>query len=175
MLTLTPIMVSRETLKETAVKNYPYVILVAVLVAAFSINAQANPRGPGIGMPGFGIPDPGMMLEHMADHLDLDGAQRATIENIVEAVRPEAEALRERFRANREALSALDASDPAYETTLNNLALSQGQLATEGVLLATRIRTEINAVLTDEQREKLERGKRRMKKRIERHFNNDAS
>jgi Spy/CpxP family protein refolding chaperone len=175
MLTLTPIMVSRENSKETAMKNYPYVILVAVLVAAFSINAQANPRGPGFGGPGFGIPDPAMMLEHMADHLDLDDSQRATIENIVEAVRPEAEALREQFRANREALHALDASDPAYETTLNNLAMSQGQLATEGVLLATRIRTEIHAVLTDEQLEKLERGKRRMKKRIEQRFGGDAS
>ena len=150
-------------------KNYPYVILVAVLVAAFSINAQANPRGHGIGVPGMGIPDPAMMIERMADHLDLDDAQRATIENIVDAVRPEAEALRERFHANHKALEELDPSDPAYETTLNNLALSQGQLATEGVLLATRVRTEIRAVLTDEQAAKLERGKSRMRKRIERY------
>ena len=150
-------------------KHTPYVVLVAVLVAAFAINAQANPRAQMFGGPGFGIPDPEIMIEHMADHLDLDDTQRASIENILEAVQPEAEALRERFRENREALHALDASDPAYDTTLNNLALSQGQLATEGVLLATRVRTEIHAVLTDEQVEKLERGKARMKKRIERY------
>ncbi len=156
-------------------KNTPYVVLVAVLIAAFSINAYANPRGHGFGGPGFGFPDPTLMIEHMADHLDLDDAQRATIGNILEAVRPEAEALREQFRANREALHALDTSDPAYETTLNNLAMSQGQLATEGILLATRIRTEIRAVLTDEQAEKLERGKERMKKRIQRRFGNDQS
>ncbi len=156
-------------------KNYPYVILVAVLVAAFSINAQANPRGPGFGGPGFGIPDPTMMIEHMADHLDLDDTQRATIGNIVEAVRPEAEALRERFRENREALRALDTSDPAYDVTLNNLALSQGQLATEAVLLSTRLRNEIQAVLTDEQIAKLERSRSRMKKRIQERFGGDAS
>lgn len=151
-------------------KTTSYVILVAVLAAAFSLSAQANPRMQAFGGPGFGIPDPEIMLEHMADYLDLDDAQRASIENILEAVRPEAEALRERFRENHEALHTLDAGDPAYETTLNNLALSQGQLATEGVLLATRVRTEIRAVLTDEQAQKLERGKARMKKRIRQRF-----
>ena len=156
-------------------KNTPYVLLVAVLVAAFSINASANPREHGFGGPGFGIPDPEVMVDRMADRLDLDDAQIATIENILVAVRPQAEDLRERFRANRQALHALDTSDPAYETTLNNLAISQGQLATEGILLATRVRTEIRAVLTDEQAEELERGRERMKKRIQRRFDDDQS
>ena len=108
------------------------------------------------------------MLEHMADYLDLDEAQRDTVENIVEAARPELEALREQVRANREALRALDATDPAYSTELDNIALSNGQLATEGTLLFTRLRVEIDAVLTEEQREKLARGKERMRQAFER-------
>ena len=106
------------------------------------------------------------MLEHMADHLDLDDTQRDAVNNIIEAAKPEIQALREKARANREALEALDASDAAYSTELNNIAISNGELATEGTLLFTRIRTEVHAVLTDEQIAKLERGKERMKKRF---------
>ena len=146
-------------------------VLALVSVAAFSTSAHAAPGGgPAalFGGPGAGFPGPGLMLEHMADHLDLDAAQRETVQNILEAARPEMQGQREQFRANREALHALDPSDPAYSTELNNIALSNGQLATEGTLLFTRVRSEINAVLTDEQREKLARGKERMRHAFER-------
>ena len=107
------------------------------------------------------------MLEHMADHLDLDDAQRERVQNILEAAKPEIEALRDQGRANREALNTLDPNDPAYSAALNDIAVSNGQLATEGTLLFTRIRTEVDAVLTEEQREKLARSKERMRKRFE--------
>ncbi len=153
-------------------KSYTIALLALVSVAAFSTNVAAEPQGRhGAlfgGGPGFGFGGPGLMLEHVADHLDLDDAQREQVQNILEAARPEMQALREQVRANRDALQALDTSDPAYSTELNNIALSNGQLATEGTLLFTRVRTEINAILTDEQREKLARGKERMREAFER-------
>ena len=137
------------------------VVLVAVLsTAVFATAAQAH-RGGSPGFLGGGFPGPGLMIEHMADHLDLDDAQRAEVENIVEAAKPEFEALREQARANREALESLTTDDPAYSAQLNDIAMSNGQLATEGTLLFTRVKSEINAVLTEEQREKLARGKER--------------
>ena len=148
-------------------KIHTIALLALVSMAALSTTAQAGPRG----MPGMmfgGGPGPGLMLEHMADPLDLDDAQRESVRNILEAAKPEIEALREQFRANREALDALDASDSAYSAELNNLAISNGQLATEGTLLFTRIRTEVHAVLTEEQREKLARSKERMRQAFER-------
>ena len=146
-------------------KKFSYALFAAMLVVVVPMTLQAHPGGPGFGMgAAAGIPDPELMIEHMADHLDLDESQRASVQSLLESVRPEAEALRAKAQANREALRALETSDPAYETTLNNIALSQGQLATEGTLLATRVRTELDAVLTDEQRAKLERGKMRMKR-----------
>ena len=148
-------------------KIHTIAMLALVSMTAFSAAAQAGPGG----MPGMmfgGGPGPGMMLEHMADHLDLDNAQRESVHNILEAARPEIEALRAQFRANREALEALDASDPAYSSELNSIAISNGQLATEGTLLFTRIRTEVHAVLTDEQLEKLARSKQRMREAFER-------
>ena len=153
-------------------KIYTVAVLALVSLAAFSSTVHAEfgggHRGPFGAGPGLGFGGPELMLEHMADHLDLDDAQRETVQNILEAARPEMEALREQFRANREALRTLDTSDPAYSTELNNIALSNGQLATDGTLLFTRVRTEISAVLTDEQREKLARGKERMRQAFER-------
>ena len=148
-------------------KKLTIALLAAVPLAMFSAAAFAERGGP-LGMLGGGpgFPGPGLKLEHMADHLDLDDAQRDAVNNILEAARPEIEALREKARANREALQALDANDAAYSTELNNIAISNGELATEGTLLFTRIRTEVHAVLTDEQIAKLERGKERMKKRF---------
>jgi len=152
-------------------KNLSYALLALAALTTFSASAQAGPHGRSgpmfDGGPGFGFPGPGMMLEHMADHLDLDDAQRDTISNIFEAAKPEVEALREQVRANREALDALDPNDAEYSTTLNNIATSNGQLATEGTLLFTRIRNEVHAVLTDEQREKLAQSKDRMRERFE--------
>ena len=148
-------------------KIHTIALLALVSMTALPAAAQAGPGG----MPGMmvgGGPGPGMMLEHMADHLDLDDAQRESVRNILEAARPEIEALRTQFRANRDALEALDASDPAYSAELNSIAASNGQLATEGTLLFTRIRTEVHAVLTDEQLEKLARSKQRMREAFER-------
>lgn len=145
------------------------VLLAALSLTAFSTSAYAHSGGPkgAFAGPGMDFGGPGMMLEHMADHLDLTDEQRDAVRNVLEASKPEAEALREQWRANREALEALDPDDAAYETELNNIALSNGELATRGTLLFTRVRTEIDAVLTDEQREKLERGKDRMRRHAE--------
>ena len=98
--------------------------------------------------PGFGLPHPGMITERMAERLRLDEAQRETVDNIMSAARPEMAALRERTRANHEALRTLGPADPE----VTNIALSNGELATEATLLFARIRGEIDAVLTDEQR-----------------------
>ena len=131
--------------------------LAGAVYAAPGFGPEPFPGGPG---------NPALMLEHMADHLDLDDAQRDAVNNILEAAKPEVQALREKVRSNREALEALDVNDAAYSAELNNIAISNGELATEATLLFTRIRTEVHAVLTDEQIAKLERGKERMKRRF---------
>ncbi len=153
-------------------KMYTVMLLAVVSTLALSTSANAEFGGGPRGLfgPGAGFPGPELMFEHIADHLELDDTQRESVQNILGAAKPELEALRDQARSNREALMALDTSDAAYSAEVNNIAISNGQLATEGTLLATRIRGEINAVLTDEQREKLARGKERMRKAAERRF-----
>ena len=157
-------------------KVLPIAFLAVLSMAALTSVAEAHrPGGPSAlfgGGPGGAFAGPGLMLEHIADHLDLDDAQRQAVTNILEAAKPEIEALREQVRANREALAALETDDPAYSAQINDIAISNGQLATEGTLLFTRVRSEVHAVLTDEQLEKLERGKERMRKAIERKIAN---
>ncbi len=145
-------------------------LLALVSTAMLTVTAYAEDgerrHGPGrhFGGPGFGMPLPEMMIERMAEHLDLDDAQYESVDNIMSAAKPELQALREKVRANHEALRELDASDPEVQ----NIAIANGELATEATLLFTRIRGEINAVLTDEQRAKLAERKERRKERFER-------
>jgi len=148
-------------------KTWNLIAAGLLLALTFSLDAQARPGG--FGGPGSAM-GPALMLEHMADHLDLTDTQRAELDNIIAAARPEAEALREQFRENREALASLDANDPATSAELNNLALSNGELATQGTLLAARVRSDVYAMLTEEQIEKLERSKERMQKRFAKRF-----
>ena len=149
-------------------KTLSAVLLAGALTLALSASAFADFGGPrggfGPGGPGFGGPE--LMLEHMADHLDLDDTQRTTVRNILEAARPEFQALREQARANRQALQSMDAGDPA----VNDIAVSNGELATQGTLLAHRVRSEVRAVLTDDQIEKLERSRDRMRDAAQRRF-----
>lgn len=152
---------------------FTIVLLAALSMAAFSTTVQAHRGGgPGGFGPGVGFPGPQLMVERMADHLDLDDTQREQVQNIVEAAKPEFEALRDKARANRDALKSLETADPAYSAELNELASSNGQLATEGTLLFTRVRSEIHAVLTEDQIEKLERGKDRRRQAFEKRSKN---
>lgn len=150
-------------------KSYQFAPLALLSLLALSLVAEAHP-GSGVkrsfGGPGAGFP--GKMLERMSEHLDLDETQRQSVENILEASKPEFEALRDRFKANRAALQALDPADASYSVNLEAAAAENGQLATEATLLRSRVRTEINAVLTEEQREKLARSKARFRDAFER-------
>ena len=148
----------------------PTMLLVGLLAIAVPVTGALAGGGFG-GGPMPGVPgDLEFMIERMADHLDLTDDQRVSIENILQAAKPEIEALRDQARANRDALEALDPSDPAYDSTLQNIAISNGELATAGTLLMVRVRGEAHAVLTEEQIAKLERGKARIKDRMRNRF-----
>ena len=152
------------------------VMIAAVLLPAFSGGVIAqddtgldSERGKRPGHhrgPGRGIDDPRMMLERMVQYLELDQVQQQTVAKIMDASKPEFDALREASRANREAIHALDVSDSEYGARLTNLSAKSGELAAGLALLKGRIRGEIAAVLTEDQLAVLEdrmsrRGERR--------------
>ncbi len=138
--------------------------LMLVLIAASAGSAvyaesgerSGRDRGDRHGMSDGGFGAPGHFSEKMADRLGLDEAQRQTVQNIRLAAEPEVTALRERMQANREKMKSLEANDPNRSALLNDIAVEKGQLATESTLLFDRVRNEFSAVLTDEQRAKVE-------------------
>jgi Spy/CpxP family protein refolding chaperone len=137
-------------------KNRTAAILLVLIAASAGSAAFAESgersgrdRGDRHGMSGH-------FSEKMADRLGLDETQRQTVQNIRLSAEPEVTALRERMQANREKMKSLDANDPNRSALLNDIAVEKGQLATESTLLFDRVRNEFSAVLTDEQRAKVE-------------------
>jgi Spy/CpxP family protein refolding chaperone len=113
---------------------------------------------------GFG--DPARMLERMTRHLDLDDTQSQTIGNIIEAAKPEIDALRERVQTTRMAIHELDVDDPDYGSDLQNLSTQIGALTAEATLLHGRLHAAVFAELTPEQRERAAEGRDRMRHRM---------
>lgn len=144
-------------------KLHTVMLLTALAIAVPATPVSAN---PGIGGDPLlsGAAKPELMLEHMADHLDLTDEQRDAVRNILQAAQPEIEALRDQVRANRDAIKELDPNDAADMAEVNNIAISNGELATTGTLLAVRVRGEVHAVLTDDQIAKLDRSMNRFKR-----------
>ena len=103
------------------------------------------------------------MVEQMSRLLELDDAQEQAIGNIVEAVRPEINALRERAAANREALHALNVADTDYDVQLQKLAVENGELATQLTLLHGRVMAQVNGELTPEQQAELSARRAKMR------------
>ncbi len=155
-------------------KKFMVATTAAMLCAAVgnSANAQDSEsfeggphmRGHRMGHDDFG--DPARMLEMLTRHLDLDDAQAQAISGIIEAARPEIEGLRERAQAARKAIHDLDVDEPDYYGTLNSLSLEIGSLTSEATLLHGRLRAEVYAQLTPEQRARAAEGRQRLRERF---------
>ena len=109
------------------------------------------------------------MVEMMTRHLDLDDEQSQAVGNIIDAARPEIDALRQRAKENRNAMQSLDVDDPDYGTNLQNLSTEIGALTSEATLLHGRLRADVFAHLTPEQRTRAAAGRGGMHERFRRH------
>ena len=123
-------------------------------------------RGASHRMHHDGLCEPTRMLEMMTRHLELDDDQSQTIGDILEAAKPDIDALRERLQAARKAMHELDLSDSGYEANLQTLSTDIGALSAEAALLHGRLRAGVFAELTPEQRERAAEGRSRMRDRF---------
>ncbi len=138
-------------LKKTAI-----VIAGASILATGAVLADSQGRGDRHGGRGMSEAGPMMMVGRLVNRLDLDETQEQEVRNIIDAAKPEFEAIRDRGKETRKAVMALDPAAPDYSAQLNNLALEGGQIVTDTTLLAGRIRSEVHAVLTPEQAAELQ-------------------
>jgi Spy/CpxP family protein refolding chaperone len=114
-------------------------------------------------------PDFDRIVEHMSRRLELDDMQEQAIRNIVEAAKPEADALHEQAKAIHEARRELNIADADYDVKLQNLAVRNGELVTQLTLLHGRVMAKVSAELSDEQKAKMARGRGKMHERFRHH------
>lgn len=93
--------------------------------------------------------------QRMAEHLQLDESQKASVEAIFERNRPAQQKLRQRGKAHWEAMKALKPGSPDYHSRAQALADEAGTLARDRVLARTQLDAELATVLTPAQLEKL--------------------
>jgi len=161
-----------DTMKRQAVTALSIVLFALSSVAATAVHAgegdsheRKHRSHSGGGMHEHG--DPARMAKHLGRKLDLEQAEQQKIENIVSAAKPEIDALRERAETNRKAMRELDVNDSNHDARLRELASEKGAIATEQALMHGRLKSEINAVLTPEQRQELATSAGKMRDRFQ--------
>jgi Spy/CpxP family protein refolding chaperone len=138
---------------------------VAAMLAAGAGVALAGPgpgrgEGPAMGVIGggpgmMGVPHP-RMLERMAGELQLTEDQKQKLKGVFESARPEMNQVRELSRQNAEKLQAVKPGDRNYDAVVSEVARNAGELATRAVTNGAQLRAQVWAVLTPDQRQKME-------------------
>ena len=142
-------------------------------------SADRNHEGQrGEGKPGRGQRgpmDPERAVQMMTRRLELDETQAQQVRNIYLAAEPELEALRESGRANRMAMRDLNAEDADYDEKKQSLSAERDGVSASADELRARIRSEVDVLLTSEQREKLAAAAERGRERGPRNRNRDRA
>ncbi len=98
----------------------------------------------------------------IARALDLTDDQKARIKGVLKSHAPEIEAQMKASASARRLLHEAVAAQPVDEAAIRASAQELGRVHGEGAVLFAHIRTEIEPILTPEQREKIQRFQQRM-------------
>jgi len=93
----------------------------------------------------------GRYLERLARRLNMTDEQRAEIETVLHGSREQMAELRDEMRTNRAQIRELVSQADFDETAVRGMADKQGDLKAEMIVLRARQRSEMKALLTDEQ------------------------
>ncbi|MBP6823412.1 MAG: Spy/CpxP family protein refolding chaperone [Acidobacteria bacterium] len=142
------------------------IVLIAGSVIAF---AQGHRRGhfAGTGAPAFAQ----RFLDRASVYLGLSDEQEAQIKAILEAEKPKIQPLVAELAANRKALNEATDNGTFNETEVKAIAAKQGETLAALIVEKERVKTQILAVLTPEQRAKAEQFRTRIEDRMKQHFN----
>lgn len=102
-------------------------------------------------------PQAGPRLQRMARILDLSEAQQEKLRGLVEEEQDKSAELREKMRENRRQLRQAEEKSPFDEKAVRALAAKQAELVSEQIVSRAKLRNQMDAVLTPEQRKLLER------------------
>jgi Spy/CpxP family protein refolding chaperone len=142
--------VSLQRIQKSAVLGFAIVALAAGGLLAGRISAGAFPQA---GHSEFGL----RAFGHIARALDLSGDQKARIKTILKAHAPEIETQMKASAAARQAVHDAVLAQPVDETAIRAAALRLGQVHADGAVLFAKVRTEVEPILTEEQRAKVQK------------------
>jgi protein CpxP len=134
------------------------VAAILVIGGIFAIAQRARHHGFG----GLGMHGRGEMMALRA--LDLTDDQKAKVKEIMEANKSANQPIREQMKANHQKLA--DLKGIFDEAAIIEIAKNQGDLTAQMILARQRVRSQIFAILTDEQKTKAEELHERMMKRF---------
>lgn len=136
---------------------------VAAGIAVANPGGDAQSCGRGHHAMGYGRhhSDHESRIERMADVLGLTQEQRDAVRAIIDKSRPQKRALRDTLSEHRRQLRALTQQGIPSEGEVRQIADAQGRAIADMIVLRTRIQSDINAVLTQEQREKMQEMRKR--------------
>jgi Spy/CpxP family protein refolding chaperone len=132
-------------------------IAVLALGAVFIVAQRAAHKGSGF----RGHREIGMALRA----LDLTDDQKAKVKEIFEANKGTVEPIRESMKANHEKLANLNGSFD--EAQVSEIAKNQGELTAQLIVARERVKSQIFALLTDEQKAKAAKFREGMKQRFQ--------
>jgi periplasmic protein CpxP/Spy len=139
--------------KEIDMKNLA-MKMMAVLVVLLLIPATGFAAGEGWGK--RGEMGGGKHLARMASALDLTEDQKSQIRTIWTSEREKIAPLRQQMRENRQQIHQEALAVPFDEAAVRTLAAAQAEARTEMIVAHARVKNQVHAVLTPEQREKAE-------------------
>jgi Spy/CpxP family protein refolding chaperone len=116
--------------------------------------ARGCHHGAHAGMMKQGIKGEGRFLDRMADRLELTTEQRSSVKTVLEKSKPQMTAIKEKMRTNRKALRELG-RDGSDDSRVQALARERGDLVANLVIERSKIRSDIQQILTDTQREQM--------------------
>lgn len=120
-----------------------------LLLTLLSLPVLSQPLGTG-GQP------PEAYLDRLAERLELSPQQRTDIKTIMSSGKIAAKPTEDAMQANRATLNTVINSDSPDQAQIESLAQTQGELVTESVLQKAAVKQQINAVLSADQRIKMQ-------------------
>ncbi len=140
-------------------------MVLAVMSCAILLAGQAFAQGPGRGMgPGGGFGAPGMML----GNLDLTDAQKEQVKTLTTAFRTAVEPFRTQLRDLSQEMRTATANGAFNEAQVRTIAENQAKVNVEITVASEKLRSEIYAILTPEQRAKVDEEQTQMQRGMRR-------
>lgn len=112
------------------------------------------------------------MLGFYADYLDLTDAQQAQMKDIIAKEKPTVQPLIQQLAQGHQQMSQLEQAGTFDEAKVRALASQQSQTMTELMVQKARIKSELVALLTPDQKAKLAKFEARRAARFQQHLQN---